>query len=748
MAKSRIVFRFFVRFFLTAFIIVALTQVTEAAAPVLNSIILSDSDSGSTDYTNNSIISVSISVSGSPTQMISSRYNDFHDATWVAYASPTTFSFGVPAPNGTQIVYCKLRNAALEESNVAQDSICVDTFRPSISTANSGPVNTTHVDIMFNEMIIVGADNPANYTITSGITVLGAQFVWVPSPGLFKYRLATTPQIPGVQYTVTASTNLQDPAGNLIDPNGRTLTYTAVSSTDTISPQVNSFRIQDGDAYTKNLNVSILMTESDQGGLVSKWLITSILSTPPPSAFTLTSRPTSYNLSAGDGTKILYAWVMDDSGNVSYYNPSNSADSIILDQTPPTANAGADKNAEINTSVNFDGSASTDNYEISTYVWNFGDNSDTEEGVTVSHSYTSQDTYAVTLTVYDAAGNTASDTAVVTVGGEPTEPTYLEVKGPNPDYNTITEAMTHIAESGTIYAYPGEYYEDVHMKEGVILRGDNNATTIIKGNIFFEEVDGTIDNFTVLFQEGTILSFTNTNYVDWNLVADSGITAINSIPIIKNCIIKPDLDFINYEGGYDPPLQYYGKAIQIWNMYGTDDVTPQVESNLIQNTDCGIYYFSQAFGGAILGNIKNNTFYHNKNGVILRMHKENPHIYNNIFDNTIDSADFAIFFTYEDGALFDQRKANINNNLFNQNTNNFWLDSAAAQFNLIYIQGNIEDDPEFVNPLNDNFYLEPTSPALTGGEEGTLMGAYTEFVSQLFIEIAAPQDGITIYAEP
>lgn len=734
--------------FFAALANLSLSNFAYAAAPVLNSIVLSDPDSGSTQYTNNSTISVSINVaSGTPTQMILSKYNDFHDTTtWITYANPTAFSFEIPTMNGTRIVYCKLRNASLEESNVAQDDIYMDTFRPSISAANSGPMNTTHVDIMFSEMIIVGADNPANYTITGGIQVLGAQFVWVPSVYLYKYRLSTTPQTPGVQYTVTASANLQDRAGNLIETNGRTLTYTATSTTDTTKPQVDSFSIDSADAYTKNRDIGILMTESDQGGLVKNWLITTTMSTPPVSAFTLISRPTSYTLSEGDGTKTLYAWVMDDSNNVSSYNPSHTTDSIILDQTLPAANAGSDQSAEIGVEVSFDGSGSSDNYNVVRYVWDFGDGLPVAEGVAATHTYASENTYTVTLTVSDAAGNTAVDTAVVTIGGEPTEPTYLEVKGPNPDYNTITEAMEYIAEGGTIYVYTGIYPEIVHLKNNVILKGDNNETVIIEGAVIAEEVGGTIENLSILYREGTMLSFDNTNYVDLQLMADAGITAINSPLTIRTCIIKPDLDFINDEGGYEPPLEYYGKAIQIWNMYGTNDMAPQIEGNLIQNADCGIYYFSQAFGGAILGNIKNNTFYHNKDGVILRMHKENPHIYNNIFDS---SEDAAIFLTYEDGALFGQRKANINNNLFNQDAQSFSLDGNDRSNQIIGIQYNIQDDPLFADPDNGDFYLLTGSPCLGAGEGGENIGAYGEAViSELFIEITSPQDGITIYPEP
>ncbi|MBU4376508.1 MAG: PKD domain-containing protein [Candidatus Omnitrophica bacterium] len=643
MAKSRILSLFFVRIFLTTFIIVALAQAAEAAAPVINVFTLRDPDTGSTVYVNNNYVLIMLSISNFDpvsTQVLLSEYNDFHDAEWIDYPNPVTYTF-TSIYDGERTVYCKVRNSSLQESNIVHDTILMDVSPPRVTAAYCQVFDNEHVDIAFTEaMNNIAA--PSYFTINNGVNVLSVQYQGGP---YFSYRLTTSPQQDGSSHTVTVSSNAKDMAGNYIDPSARTYSYTMGSTEDT---------------------------------------------------------------------------------------------------TPPVANAGPDKFANVGELITFDGSGSTDNVGVTRYVWNFEDGSSAEEGVIVTHPYASAGIYTATLTVYDAANNSDSDTAQAAITESPSG-TYLEVGGPSPDYNTITNAMANIAEGGTIYVYAGVYPEIVHLKNNVTLKGDNNETVIIKGEIIAEEVGGTIENFSILYRKGTMLSFNNANYVDLNLMADAGITAVNSPLTIKNCIIKPDLDFINYEGGYDPPLQYYGKGIQIWNMYGTDDVAPQVESNLIQDTDCGIYYFSQAFGGAINGNIKNNTFYHNKDGIILRMHKENPHIYNNIFDNSMNSA---IFFTYEDGVLFDQRKANINNNLFNQNTNHFWLDSEAVQFNLIGIQGNIEDDPEFVDPLSDNFYLEPTSPALTGGEGGTLMGAYTEFVSQLFIEILSPQDGITIYAKP
>src|SRR5256885_9814658 len=85
-----------------------------------------------------------------------------------------------------------------------------------------------------------------------------------------------------------------------------------------------------------------------------------------------------------------------------------------LDVVAPTANAGSAVTADQGTSVAFDGTASTDNFRVVGYSWDFGDGT-TATSPTGSHVYATPGDYTATLRVWDASGNTATDTRAITV---------------------------------------------------------------------------------------------------------------------------------------------------------------------------------------------------------------------------------------------------------------------------------------------------------------------------------------------
>ena len=85
-----------------------------------------------------------------------------------------------------------------------------------------------------------------------------------------------------------------------------------------------------------------------------------------------------------------------------------------LDIRPPRADAGPDQTVDEDESVNFDGSGSTDDINITSYAWDFGDGN-TGTGVTPTHTYTAPGIYTATLTVWDKVDNEDTDSCLITV---------------------------------------------------------------------------------------------------------------------------------------------------------------------------------------------------------------------------------------------------------------------------------------------------------------------------------------------
>ncbi len=118
------------------------------------------------------------------------------------------------------------------------------------------------------------------------------------------------------------------------------------------------------------------------------------------------------------GTDTLILTVMDDDGATA----SDSMNVVVVDVLPinqvPTANAGADKNVEVNTAVNIIGSGTDSDGTIVSYVWKKGN---TILASTVSFEYTptAVGTDTLTLIITDDDGASASDSMNVIVEAVP-----------------------------------------------------------------------------------------------------------------------------------------------------------------------------------------------------------------------------------------------------------------------------------------------------------------------------------------
>lgn len=57
---------------------------------------------------------------------------------------------------------------------------------------------------------------------------------------------------------------------------------------------------------------------------------------------------------------------------------------------------------------------------------------------------------------------------------------YVGGTGPG-NYSSIQEALDSVAVGGTIFVYPGEYHENLEIRDSVIIQGENRENTIVDG---------------------------------------------------------------------------------------------------------------------------------------------------------------------------------------------------------------------------------------------------------------------------
>ena len=129
------------------------------------------------------------------------------------------------------------------------------------------------------------------------------------------------------------------------------------------------------------------------------------------------------------------------------------------DTVPPVADAGADLAVDEDTTVTFDGSASTDNVGIASYTWTFTDGStQVLTGVTASHIFATPGTYLVTLTVRDSDGNTGTDTLTVTVR-DVTDPT-VSVSAPSEGASVSSSVVVTVTAADNVAVVRVEFLLD------------------------------------------------------------------------------------------------------------------------------------------------------------------------------------------------------------------------------------------------------------------------------------------------
>lgn len=170
---------------------------------------------------------------------------------------------------------------------------------------------------------------------------------------------------------------------------------------------------------------------------------------------------------------------------------------IPADQADPVASiAGLPKPLYVNDPVYFDGSASydPDGGDIVSYLWVWDDDTEDGSGPDPTHTYTSADTYMVTLTVWDNDGRSGTDTVTFTVQEKPVEMInvlFLEAGG---GYNELIGAVKGMPFVNNLELFSG--YDFVPKVEDLLIWDVVIVTSIAKwsdsvatGDVLAEYVD-------------------------------------------------------------------------------------------------------------------------------------------------------------------------------------------------------------------------------------------------------------------
>jgi hypothetical protein len=226
---------------------------------------------------------------------------------------------------------------------------------PPRLSAQARVIDARNVEVSYSEEV-KEAELIENYTILPG---LGD--ITISDRGNNVYRLTfTSIQEAGESYTISV-TGVMDVDEIPLDPAYSQAVFIGYDSTSV--PSVDSFQVFDLDTeepdYTDSPVVGVTITESDPDGRIVGWLINEESTKPAMADFVLNTTLATYIITGGEGSRTIYAWVMDIDGNISELS-SNSQAAIVLDTTAPKLKITSPSNDSLFSSSPVDVSGSID----------------------------------------------------------------------------------------------------------------------------------------------------------------------------------------------------------------------------------------------------------------------------------------------------------------------------------------------------------------------------------------------------
>ena len=195
-----------------------------------------------------------------------------------------------------------------------------------------------------------------------------------------------------------------------------------------------------------------------------------------------------------DVTTINYTAIIYDNGD-----NNDTADTyfiIVADNVNPTANATVNQSSiDQDVNIEFNASNSSDNIGVTTYSWNFNDNSALNTSPVALHRFSGPGTYNISLTATDAAGN--NGTAYVTVTVRDSTPPFVVS-------NIPTNGTANVSLKTEINITFNEFITSATLNHNNLDVVDEDDTKVY-GNISFDStLNKTIFEPYVLLKENKI----------------------------------------------------------------------------------------------------------------------------------------------------------------------------------------------------------------------------------------------------
>ena len=315
---------------------------------------------------------------------------------------------------------------------------------------------------------------------------------------------------------------------------------------------------------------------------------------------------------------------------------TNTASVLVAPVTgnPPTAVLNGPTSGTAGVELFFDGYASTDDYGIASYSWDFGDGSPIASGPAVTHHYGSAGTYTNTLTVIDYAGQRSTATAVVQITGAnlvvavPWQ-IIAGIVQPHQVYAGKTNTLKAVARGVNV---PFTYIWDYGDGTGTVTNSVTNSAAVynLEATHAYAGADGTPFNATiqVVLTNGEVLSDTyqlqlqpKTLDLEMKVAIDEGLWYLQKI---QN---RYDLDTNNKAGNWTD--QGYlasptASAVQAFAINGHLDTGDSSKDPYVDTVQRGVNYLLTVLTTWQIGPRKYGDPDGNHNGIGLSINSGRP----------------------------------------------------------------------------------------------------------------------------